>query len=62
MYTDNISPVTIYIPTIDKWASITGACLKDNQFRLTYKTDDNDFGFMALDTAQLLVKLFPTPF
>ena len=58
----NILPVTIYIPAIDKWASITGACLKDKEFRLIYKTDDNEFGFMSLDTAQTLVKLFPAPF
>jgi hypothetical protein len=54
--------VTIYIPTIGKWASITGACLVDKQFRLIYKTDDNESGFMALDTAQMLVNLFPVPF
>ena len=62
MYNDNISPVTIYIPTIKKWASITGACLVDKKFHLIYKTDDNESGFMALDTAQMLVKLFPAPF
>lgn len=62
MNIDNISPATIYIPTIQKWASITGACLENGQFRLIYKTDDNQFGLMSLDTAQTLINCFPVPF
>lgn len=58
----NLSPAIIYIPTIQVWASITGACLEDGKFRLIWKTDDNQFGTMDIDTLQTLVHSFPVPF
>lgn len=58
----DLQPASIYIPDIKEWASITGACLEDGNFRLIWKTGSNKFGTMALDTAQELVKSFVVPF
>ena len=55
----NLQPASIYIPHLKEWASITGACLEDGNFRLIWKTDSNKFGTIALDTAIDLVKCFP---
>jgi len=62
MIDKNLSPVSVYIPTIQAWASITGACLENGKFRLTWKTDDNRLGTMDIDTLQTLVHSFPVPF
>lgn len=62
MNAEKISAASIYIPSVQKWASITGACMYEGEFRLIYKTDDNYFGLMSLDTVQTLIKCFPVPF
>lgn len=59
---EKLEPVSLYIPHVEEWASITGACLEDGQFRLIWKTNSNKFGTMALDTAQELAKSFGVPF
>jgi hypothetical protein len=58
----NLQSASIYIPHLKEWASITGACLEDGNFRLIWKTDSNKLGTMALDTVQELVKSFAVPF
>ncbi len=62
MNAHKISSATFYIPSIQKWASITGACLRDGKFRLVFKTDDNDIGLMSLEALQALIERFPVPF
>lgn len=49
---------SIYIPHIQEWASIAGACIEDGKFRLIWKTYSNKSGTIDLDTAQDLVKSF----
>lgn len=58
----NITQASIYIPHLEEWASITGACFEDGQFRLIWKTPSNHFGLMSLDAAQELIKTFACPF
>jgi hypothetical protein len=57
----NLQPASIYIPQLQEWASITGACLEDGKFRLIWKTDSNKLGTIALDTVTELVKSFAVP-
>jgi hypothetical protein len=49
---------SIYIPYIQEWASITGACIENGKFRLIWKTNSNKSGTIDLDTTQDLVKSF----
>lgn len=56
------APATIYIPHLKEWASITGACHEDGNFRLIWKTESGKLGTMALDTAMMLIKSFGCPF
>ncbi|KAB8318684.1 hypothetical protein SD81_014680 [Tolypothrix campylonemoides VB511288] len=58
----NLSPVTIYIPHLKNWASVTGACLEDGNFRLICKTDDGKVTLLSPDTLQMLIKCFAVPF
>ncbi len=58
----NLTSATIYISHLEEWASITGACLKDGEFHLIWKTPSNQFGLMELSDALLLVKTFACPF
>jgi hypothetical protein len=57
-----LQAASIYIPHLQEYAHITGACLEEGQFRLIWQTDSKKFGTMALDTAQELVKNFVVPF
>ena len=58
----NLTPASVFIPHLQEWASICGACLEDGNFRLIWKTESGNLGTMALDTAAELVKHFSVPF
>ncbi|BAZ71287.1 MAG: hypothetical protein NHB32_25040 [Fischerella sp. CENA71] len=62
MKTANVSPVSIYIPHLQAWASVTGACIEDGSLRLICKTDDNGELLLSPDTVQMLFNCFHVPF
>lgn len=57
-----LQSASLYIPHLEEWASITGACVEDGKFRLIWKTASNKLGTIDLDTVQELAKRFAVPF
>lgn len=57
-------PAFIYIPSLNKWAQITGGCLVDGEFQLIFVSEDKEnFGTLNPNTVQDLIKSFGvTPF
>lgn len=59
-----LTRASIYIPEIEEWVCIVGSCLENGQFRLIWRTYNNQskLGTIDLDKVQELVKNYAVPF
>lgn len=60
--TRNLSDVAIFVPILNDWASVVGACMEDGNLRLICKSDDGKTVLLAPDTVQILFNCFHVPF